>query len=68
MRDHRTVHSGAERLIEIHPQMIVHVGLYRNGGGLPGEHICDSCIQVGLQKVKTFVDDTLTALTRSRQS
>ena len=46
------------------PQMLATVCLWRNGGTAPGEtHMCDACIVVGLTRVKSFVDNALTALT-----
>ncbi len=49
-------------MIEESPDLMLSISLYRNGGGLPGEHICDDCIIIGLRHAKRFVDETLTAL------
>lgn len=48
------------------PQMIASVLFYRNGGTAPGQtHICDDCIVVGLHHAKSFVDQSLAALTKT---
>lgn len=45
--------------IEADPRMIVSVGLYRNGGGLPGEHLCQSCIRAGIMEARKMIDEAL---------
>lgn len=62
MRDHREIDATH---IEQSPSLIVSVSIWRNGGGLSGEHICDDCIVVGLQRAKEFVDSSLAALAPS---
>lgn len=60
MRDHRPMLSGK---IETHPQMLVNVCLWRNGGTAYGRtHICEDCLKVGLEEAKRFVDGALNAL------
>lgn len=45
------------------PQLLVGVHIYRNGGTATGQtHICDSCIVLGLQHAKNFVERSLAAL------
>lgn len=62
MRDHRPRQSDK---IETHPQMLVNVCLWRNGGTAPGQtHICEDCLKVGLEEAKRFVDGALNALSR----
>lgn len=48
--------------IEQSPSLIASVSIWRNGGGLSGEHICDECIVIGLREAKRFVDRSLAAL------
>jgi len=44
-------------------QLLVNVGIWRNGGTDPGNtHICDGCILVGLREAKRWVDETIAAL------
>lgn len=48
--DHRKLLRGAGRLYEESPQLIVHVGVDRNGGGASdAEHICNDCLLVGVR-------------------
>lgn len=55
--DHRKMLRGDERLYEEAPQLIVHVGVYRNGGGASNEeHICSDCLQIGIQHVLTKLE------------
>ena len=61
MREHREIPQGPGQ-IEISPQLLLNVSMWRNGGGLAGEHICDDCIVVGLKAAKRFVDNALQAL------
>ncbi|AHB08381.2 hypothetical protein U875_09530 [Pandoraea pnomenusa 3kgm] len=45
---------GDGRMYEMSPQLIVHVGVYRNGGGAAtGEHICNDCLLVGIRHALT---------------
>lgn len=45
------------------PQLLVSVGLWRNGGTAPGEtHICDGCIVIGLKRAKEFCEKALLGL------
>lgn len=46
---HRPMQRGDGRLFELSPQLIVHVGVYRNGGGSADEHICNDCLMVGIR-------------------
>lgn len=60
MGDHRELKEGRW---EVSTEMLVSVGMWRNGGTSPGQtHICDGCIVVGLKAAKRFVDDSLRAL------
>jgi hypothetical protein len=60
MAEHRELKPGRW---EVSPQLMAHVGLWRNGGTAPGQtHICDGCTVVGLQAAKRFVDAELTKL------
>lgn len=48
--DHRPIQRGDGRLFEMSPQIIVHVSVYRNGGGAAtDEHICNDCLLVGIR-------------------
>lgn len=48
---------------EVSPQLLVYVGMCRNGGVDVGNtHMCDGCIVVGLQRAKAWVDNTLAAM------
>ncbi len=58
MREHRELKPGRW---EISPQMLVSVGLWRNGGTARGDtHICDGCLVVGLEEARRFVEYELT--------
>lgn len=64
--DHRPLQEGRW---EVSPQLLVNVGMWRNGGTDRGNtHICDGCIVVGLQAAKRFVDASLLALAPAPQS
>lgn len=60
VKDHRQIDPTN---IEQSPSMIVSVNIWRNGGGLSGEHVCDDCIVIGLKEAKRFVDLSLSSLT-----
>ena len=60
VKDHREIDTSR---IEQSPSLTVSVSIWRNGGGLAGEHICDDCIVIGLEAAKRFVDSSLSALT-----
>lgn len=48
--DHRPMQRGDGRLFEQSPQLIVHVGVYRNGGGAStDEYVCNDCLMVGIR-------------------
>jgi hypothetical protein len=48
---------------EDRPQLLVNVGIWRNGGTAPGQtHICEGCLLVGLREAKRWVDDAIDAL------
>lgn len=48
--DHRPMQRGDGRMFEMSPQLIVHVGVYRNGGGAAtDEHVCNDCLMVGIR-------------------
>lgn len=48
---------------EDRPQLLVNVGIWRNGGIAPGNtRICDGCLMVGLREAKRWVDATIAAL------
>lgn len=59
IKDHREIDPTH---IEQSPSLIASVSIWRNGGGLSGEHICDDCIVIGLKAAKAFVDRSLAAL------
>ena len=59
VKDHREIDATH---IEQSPSLIASVSIWRNGGGLSGEHICDECIVIGLRQAKHFVDTSLAAL------
>ena len=60
MRDYRTMKPGRW---EDSPQLLVSVGMWRNGGTAPGEtHLCDGCIVVGLKRAKEFIEKSLLGL------
>lgn len=63
VRDHRAIDSTN---IEQSPSLCVHVGIWRNGGGLPPEHVCDDCILIGLREAKRFVDGSIAALSNGK--
>lgn len=55
--DHKELKPGRW---EQSPQMLVNVGMWRNGGTAYGNtHICDECIVIGLRAAKKWVDQTL---------
>ena len=62
MREHRDVRRDPE--LEISPQLLVHVSMYRNGDvDTAGRtHMCDECVLVGLRHAKQFVDESIAAL------
>jgi hypothetical protein len=41
--------------------LIVHAGVYRNGGTDKHTHLCDGCLTVGLREIKAHVDELLGA-------
>ena len=63
MKEHRDVLRDPE--IEMDPQLLVNVSLYRNGGvDTAGRtHMCDDCVLVGLRHAKQFIDQSIAALT-----
>lgn len=47
---HRPMQRDDGRVFEMSPQLIVHIGVYRNGGGAStDEHICNDCLMVGIR-------------------
>lgn len=49
------------------PQLLVNVGIWRNGGTVPGNtHICDGCLVVALREAKRWVDEMIDALDRNK--
>lgn len=63
MREYRDVQRNPS--IEVNPQLLVQVSICRNGGvDTAGRtHMCDECVVVGLRHAKSFVDQSLAALT-----
>lgn len=60
IKDHRELKPGRW---EESPQMLVSVGMWRNGGTDTGNtHICDGCIVIGLRKAKEFCEKALLGL------
>jgi hypothetical protein len=60
MAKHRPMQPGRW---ENEPQVLVNVGLWRNGGTATGQtHMCDDCILVGLKHAKVWVDTQIAAL------
>ncbi|WP_225547272.1 hypothetical protein [Chromobacterium violaceum] len=48
--EHRQIQHGDGRLVEASPQLLVHVGVFRNGGGAAtDEHICNACLLLGIR-------------------
>lgn len=39
--------------------LIVHAGVYRNGGTNESTHLCDDCLRIGLRAIKAEVDTAL---------
>lgn len=57
MKEHRELKPGRW---ETSPQMLVNVGLWRNGGTARGAtHICDECLIVGLEEARSYVEHEL---------
>jgi hypothetical protein len=65
IREHREIDPTD---IEQSPSLTISVSIWRNGGGLTGEHICDECIVIGLREAKRFVDESLNALQPSQRT
>lgn len=66
IKEHRPLKEGRW---EASPQMIVNVGLWRNGGTAVGDtHICDACIVVGLKAAKQFTERALASLEQETEA
>lgn len=68
--DQRIVQMDQHRLMqegrwEQSPQLLVSVSMWRNGGTNEHTHMCDSCILVGLEEAKRFVDGAIAALAKA---
>ena len=63
--EHREIQRHPGQMFEMSPQLIVHVGVYRNGGGTArnSEHICNDCLLVGIRhalaKLQKIASDSI---------
>ncbi|MCU7934159.1 MAG: hypothetical protein KZQ99_04670 [Candidatus Thiodiazotropha sp. (ex Dulcina madagascariensis)] len=59
MDKHREIQRGDGRMYEMSPQLIVHVGIWRNGGSDGRMFICDDCLRVGLRYARDRINGLL---------